>query len=154
SLLSHVRASCSWPAGRLGPRQPMATPDLKPPPTGWRTPLVVVLGGCAIALVTFGPPSSLGFFLTPPSQAHGWGRDVFGLALAIQNLLWGVAQPFAGAMADRYGTARVLSIGAIIYALGLALMAYSHTPGMLHLTAGVMIGFGLAGCSFYIVLSA
>lgn len=132
----------------------MATLDLKPPPAGWRTPLVVVLGGCIIALVTFGPRSSLGFFLTPLSQANGWGRDVFGLALAIQNLLWGVAQPFAGAIADRYGTARVLSIGAIIYALGLALMAYSHSPGMLNLTAGVLIGFGLAGCSFYIVLSA
>jgi MFS family permease len=132
----------------------MATLNLTTPRTGWRTPLVVVLGGCIIALVTFGPRSSLGFFLTPLSQANSWGRDVFGLALAIQNLVWGVAQPFAGALADRYGTVRVLSLGAIIYALGLALMAYSRTPATLHLTAGVLVGFGLAGCSFYIVLSA
>ncbi|MEZ5788124.1 MAG: MFS transporter [Xanthobacteraceae bacterium] len=132
----------------------MATLDVNPPRTGWRTPLVIVLGGCIIALVSFGPRSALGFFLTPLSQANGWGRDVFGLALAIQNLLWGVAQPFAGAMADRYGTTRVLSIGAITYGVGLALMAYSHTPAMLHLSAGVLIGFGLAGCSFTIVLAA
>lgn len=132
----------------------MASLDSNAPQTGWRTPLVVVLGGCIIAMVTFGPRSSLGFFLTPLSQANGWGRDVFGLALAIQNLLWGVAQPFAGALADRYGTTRVLAIGAIIYAIGLAMMAYSRTPVALDLTAGVLIGFGLAGSSFYIVLSA
>lgn len=126
----------------------------KPPRAGWRTPLVIVLGGCIVALLSFGPRSALGFFLTPLTQANGWGRDIFGLALAIQNLLWGAAQPFAGAIADRYGTARVLSIGAIIYGLGLALMAYSRTPGMLHLSAGVLIGFGLAGCSFTIVLAA
>ncbi|MGZ8325709.1 MAG: MFS transporter, partial [Rhodoplanes sp.] len=121
---------------------------------GWRTPLVIVISGCAIAILTFGPRSALGFFLTPLSQANGWGRDVFGLALAIQNLLWGIGQPFAGAIADRYGTVRVLCVGAILYAIGLALMAYSQSPGMLHLSAGVLIGFGLAGCSFNIVLSA
>jgi MFS family permease len=132
----------------------MTTSDLHSPQTGWRTPLVVVLGGCIIAMITFGPRASLGFFLTPLSQANGWGRDVFGLALAIQNLLWGVAQPFAGALADRYGTTRVLSSGAIIYALGLAMMAYSRSPIALDLTAGVLIGFGLAGSSFYIVLAA
>jgi MFS family permease len=74
--------------------------------------------------------------------------------LAIQNLLWGVGQPFAGAIADRYGTVRVLSVGAILYAAGLALMAYATTPGLLNLSAGVLIGFGLSGCSFNIVLAA
>ena len=67
---------------------------------GWRTPLTVVICGCLIATISFGPRSSLGFFLSPMSQAHHWGRDVFALALAIQNLLWGVGQPFAGAVAD------------------------------------------------------
>jgi len=121
---------------------------------GWRTPLVIVISGCIIAILGFGPRSALGFFLTPLSHANGWGRDVFGLALAIQNLLWGIAQPFAGAIADRYGTVRVLCVGALLYALGLALMAYSQTPAMLHLSAGVLIGFGLSGCSFNIVIAA
>ncbi len=132
----------------------MATTEIIQSRLGWRTPLIIVIAGCLIAMLSFGPRSTLGFFLTPMSLANGWGRDVFGLALAIQNLLWGIGQPLAGAVADRYGTVRVLCGGAILYALGLALMAYSHTPGMLHLTAGVLIGFGLSGCSFNLVISA
>ena len=120
----------------------------------WRTPLVIVLCGCVIAMLAFGPRSSVGQFLTPMSLDFGWGREVFSLALAIQNLLWGVGQPFAGAIADRFGTIRVLCGGAMLYALGLALMAYSQTPGMLHLSAGVLIGFGLSGCSFNLVIGA
>ncbi len=96
---------------------------------GWRTPMVVVICGCLIAMISFGPRSSLGFFLTPLSQANHWGRDVFALALAVQNLLWGIGQPFAGAIADRFGATRVLAAGAVLYALGLVLMAYATTPG-------------------------
>ena len=121
---------------------------------GWRTPLVVIACGCVIAMVSFGPRSSLGFFLTPMSSANGWGREVFAFAVAIQNLLWGVGQPFAGAVADRFGTNRVLIAGSLFYAAGLALMAMSTTPGMITLSAGVLIGFGLSGCSFNIVLGA
>ena len=121
---------------------------------GWRTPAVVVACGCLIAMISFGPRSSLGFFLTPLSQTNHWGRDVFAFAVAIQNLLWGIGQPFAGAIADRFGTNRVLGVGAILYALGLMIMAYSTTPGMLDLSAGVLIGLGLSGCSFNIVLGA
>jgi MFS family permease len=121
---------------------------------GWRTPAVIVVCGCVISFLSFGPRASLGFFLTPMSQANGWDRDVFGLALAIQNILWGAGQPLAGAIADRFGTIRVLSAGGILYAIGLVLMAYSSTPGMLNLGAGVLIGFGLAGCSFSVVLGA
>jgi MFS family permease len=121
---------------------------------GWRTPAVIVVCGCVISFLSFGPRASLGFFLTPMSQANGWDRDVFGLALAIQNILWGAGQPLAGAIADRFGTIRVLSAGGILYAIGLVLMAYSETPGMLNLGAGVLIGFGLAGCSFSVVLGA
>ncbi len=117
-------------------------------------PAVILACGCAIAVLGFGPRSGLGFFLTPMSSAHGWGRDLFALALAIQMLLWGAAQPLAGAMADRFGAMPVLSLGAILYALGLAAMAYAETPAMLHLSAGVMIGFGLAGSSFTIVIGA
>ena len=107
-----------------------------------------------IAVISFGPRSTLGFFLTPLSSANGWGRDVFGLALAIQNLLWGVGQPFAGAIADKYGAPRVLSAGAILYAAGLYLMAQSTTPGMLYISAGVLIGFGLSGCAMPAIIGA
>ena len=97
-------------------------------------------------MISFGPRSTLGFFLTPQSQANDWGRDVFGLAVAVQNIVWGVAQPLCGMLADRFGIMRVLWGGAISYAAGLALMAYATTPLMLDLSAGVLIGFGLAGC--------
>jgi MFS family permease len=121
---------------------------------GWRTPFVIILCGCVIAMLTFGPRSSFGFFLTPMSAANDWGRDVFALAFAIQNLLWGLGQPLAGVIADRFGTVRVLSVGALLYAAGLALMAYSTNPLALHLTAGALIGFGLSGCSFNLVIAA
>ncbi|HKS65438.1 MAG TPA: MFS transporter [Xanthobacteraceae bacterium] len=120
----------------------------------WRTPAVIILCGCLISLIGFGPRSAFGFFLTPMSAANGWGRDVFALAFALQNLLWGVAQPFAGAVADRFGMVRVLSAGALLYAAGLALMAYTTSPITLQLTAGVLVGFGLAGCSFNLVIAA
>jgi MFS family permease len=123
-------------------------------PLNWRTPVLVLLCGCVISLVSFGPRATLGFFLTPQSQANGWGRDTFAFALALQNLLWGIGQPFAGAVADRFGTARVLCVGALLYAAGLSLMAYSTTPGMLDLSAGILVGFGLSGCTFTIVLAA
>jgi MFS family permease len=121
---------------------------------GWRTPAVLIACGCVIAVISFGPRSSLGFFLTPLSSAHGWGRDVFGLALAIQNLLWGLGQPFAGAIADKYGAPRVLSVGALLYAAGIYLMAQSNTPGMLYISAGVLIGFGLSGCAMPAIIGA
>jgi len=122
--------------------------------SSWRTPAFVVGCGCLIALLSFGPRSAIGQFLTPLSVSGNWGRDVFSLAVAIQNLLWGVGQPFAGAVADRFGPVRVLWAGAIVYAIGLVLMAYSTTPAMLHLSAGVLIGFGLSGCSFNLVIGA
>ena len=122
--------------------------------SSWRTPLVIIICGCAIALLSFGPRSSLGFFIQPMSREFAWGRDVFGLALALQNLLWGLGQPIAGAIADRFGLLRVMAVGALLYAGGLLVMRYAATPGSLDLGAGVMIGFGLSGCSFNLVLSA
>src|SRR5204863_5735740 len=117
----------------------------------WRTPAAIVLCGCLISMLSFGPRATLGFFLTPQSQANGWGRDVFGLALAVQNILWGLGQPLAGMLADRFGIAKVLCAGGFCYALGLAMMAFATAPLMLDISAGVLIGFGLAGCSFGIV---
>ena len=124
------------------------------PALGWRTPLLIIFCGCAISLITFGPRSAAGLFMQPISETHGWGRDVFALAFALQNLLWGIGQPFAGAIADRYGTLRVLCAGGVLYAAGLMLMAWSSTPLALNLSLGVMIGFGLSGCSFNLVVGA
>ncbi len=124
------------------------------PSLTWRTPAVILVCGCLIGMLAFGPRAGLGFFLTPMSATHGWGRDVFSLAMGLQMLLWGVGQPFAGALADRFGAISVLCGGALLYAVGLVLMAYSTTPLMLHITAGVIIGFGLAGCSFTLVIGA
>jgi MFS family permease len=121
---------------------------------GWRTPAVIVVCGCLMAILGFGPRSVFGFFLQPMTQELGWGRDVFSLAVAIQNLLWGAALPFVGAIADRYGSFRVLAVGGVVYAGGLAMMAYATTPGSLYLSAGVLVGFGLAGASFTLVLAA
>jgi MFS family permease len=132
----------------------MTTSEISVGRVNWRTPTVVVLCGCLIALLSFGPRSAVGQFLTPMSIQWGWGRDVFSFALAIQNLLWGVGQPLAGAVADRFGTVRVLWAGAIAYAIGLAWMAYADTPSSLTLSAGVLIGFGLSGCSFTLVVGA
>jgi MFS family permease len=123
-------------------------------PSSWRTPLIIIACGCAIGLLGFGPRSSLGFFIQPMSREFAWGRDVFGLALAVQNLLWGLGQPFAGAIADRFGLVRVMCVGALLYAGGLLTMRYAATPLSLDLGAGVLIGFGLSGCSFNLVLSA
>jgi len=104
--------------------------------------------------LSFGPRSSLGFFIQPMSREFAWGRDVFSLAIAVQNLLWGLGQPLAGAIADRFGLVRVMCVGALLYAGGLLLMRYAATPLSLDLGAGVLIGFGLSGCSFNLVLSA
>ena len=118
-------------------------------------PLILILVcGCLISLLTFGLRSSFGLFTDPISTSHGWSREVFALAMAIQNLGWGIAQPLGGALADRYGPARVLAGGGVLYALGVALMASSTTPGALHLSAGVLVGVGMGGASYITVLAA
>ncbi|MBN9448209.1 MAG: MFS transporter [Bosea sp.] len=117
-------------------------------------PEIIVVAGCLIALISFGRRASAGLFQIPMTLQFGWGRDTFGLALAIQNLLWGLGAPFAGAIADRFGLVRVLCVGALLYAAGLVMMAYASTPLELHFGAGVLIGFGLSACSFNLILAA
>ena len=124
------------------------------PIAGWRTPAVVLVCGCLISLIGFGPRSALGFFLTPMSSDNGWGREVFALSVAMQTLLYGAAQPFSGALADCFGTVRVVIVGALLYAAGIYMMAHATTPGMLYLSSGVLIGFGLSGCSFNLIISS
>ena len=117
-------------------------------------PEIIIMFGCAIAILTFGPRSAVGVFQLPILKDRGWGSDVFSYAMALQYLFWGLGQPFAGAMADRFGSARVLTIGLILYGSGLALMAYASTPLSFTLTAGLLMGFGLSGCSFNLVIGA
>src|SRR4029078_739740 len=98
------------------------------PASNWRPPLVIIICGCLIGMLTFGPRSTFGFFLQPMSREFSWGRDVFGLAIAIQNLLCGIGQPISGAIADRFGMLRVMCVGALLYAAGLLMMRYAATP--------------------------
>ncbi|MFD1695219.1 MFS transporter [Roseibium aestuarii] len=116
-------------------------------------PLLIACG-CGVALLSFGPRSAMGLFFQPMTSAHGWSRELFALAIAIQNLAWGAAQPFAGMMADRFGTWKTLTLGAFLYAAGLALMAHAESAAELHLSAGVLIGLGVAFSSFSLVLAA
>jgi len=120
----------------------------------WRTPILIIFAGCLISAIGFGTRAGFGLWLDPMSKSLGWGREVFSLAVAIQVLVWGAAQPFAGLLADKYGNARVLSLGAVLYAVAIYLMANSDTPTMLNLSAGLLLGVGLAGASFSIVLAA
>ena len=123
--------------------------------TGWRRPVwLLILCGCLIGIISFGARAGFGLFLEPISSEYGWGREIFALSIALQNLIWGAASPVAGAFADKYGSGRVLAGGAVLYAGGVALMAISSTPILMHLTAGVMVGLGVAAASFAIVLAA
>lgn len=118
---------------------------------GWRTPTVVLICAGMVLTLGFGIRHGFGLFLQPMSSELGWGRETFALALAVQNLVWGTTQPFVGMIADKYGTAKVVVMGALLYAAGLATMAFASTPIMLVLTAGVLIGTGLSGLTFSIV---
>jgi MFS family permease len=123
-------------------------------PARWRTPTVIIVAGCMIGLVSFGLRSSLGLFTEPLDAVRGFDRETFAFAIAVQNLVWGLGQPVAGAIADRYGSGRVLAVGGALYVLGAILMAESTTGAQLALTGGVLLGLGLAGGSFMIVLAA
>ncbi|MBO0905731.1 MFS transporter [Jiella sonneratiae] len=116
--------------------------------------LAAIGAGCLIALLTFGPRSAIGFFQLPMLTDTGWSRDEFGFAIAIQNLCWGAGQPLFGAIADKWGTARVLILSGLLYAAGLALTAVAPSPFFLTVGAGVLVGLGVAAGSFGIVLAA
>jgi MFS family permease len=134
--------------------QDQPSPTRLAPRADWRTPAVIVACGCLIAMISFGPRSTLGFFLTPLSSAHGWGREVFAFSAAVQTLISGAAQPFAGGLADRFGTTRVIIVCTLLYAFGLFMMAHASTPGMLYLSSGVLIGVGISGCSFNMIIAS
>jgi MFS family permease len=116
--------------------------------------VTIIITGCLVAVVNFGVRSSFGLFTAPMSEFHSWPREIFSMGLAIQNLLWGVATPAAGALADRFGAARVIMVGALIYCLGTVGMAFSHAPLAFNVTAGLLVGTGVAMSSFGIVMAA
>ena len=128
----------------------MSTPST----VGWRTPLAVIIASCLIAMIGFGIRSVFGLFLEPMTVAQDWSRETFALAMAIQNLLWGIGLPLAGAIADRFGPVRVIALGAVVYALGVWGMAQADTPLLLHMTGGILTGLGVAFTAFSIALAA
>lgn len=116
-------------------------------------PLVIICG-CIIAAIGFGTRGSFGLFTLPATEDLGLTREQWGMAMAVQNLVWGLTQPFVGAIADRYGTARVLAVGGIVYALGILGMAFSPDALSMTLTAGIVTGVGIATASFGVVMAA
>ena len=117
-------------------------------------PWLMIACGCIIAALTFGPRSAMGFYQLPMLAETGWDRTTFGLAMALQNLFWGLGLPFFGAIADKYGTWRVLALAAVFYSAGLILMANATNPAMLYIGGGVLVGLGVAAGGFGIVLAA
>ena len=111
----------------------------------------VLVCGAAIVTLSMGIRHGFGLWLQPITQDQGWTRENFAFALAIQNLAWGVAGIFAGMLADRFGAFRVIVAGAVLYALGLVGMAYSPTPLLFALSAGVMIGVAQAGTTYAVI---
>lgn len=121
--------------------------------TGPNVPLIITCG-CIIALISFGPRSAMGLFFQPMTEARDWNRELFALAIAIQNLIWGLGQPFAGMLADKHGIWKTMTLGALLYAAGLIMMADAQSAVALHLSAGVLIGLGVAFSSFSLVLAS
>lgn len=109
---------------------------------------------CLILVINFGLRSSMGFFIKPISETHNYGREIFAFSLALQNLFWGLCQPVAGMVADKFGTVKTVIFGAILYALGLYITSIASSPLMLHSSAGLLIGMGIAGTGFGVVLPA
>ena len=127
--------------------------DSDQPRFNWLHPFIIVICGCLVIFIAFGIRSTMGVFLVPITEQYDWGRSIFAFAAALQNLFWGFSQPIFGAIADRFGSGRVILIGGICYVAGLALMIVSSTPLGFYITNGALIGFGLSGTTFAIVLA-
>lgn len=120
----------------------------------WRLPIVVLICGGAVLGLSMGIRQTFGLFLEPMTADLGIGRGSYSLAIAMQNLLWGVMTPFFGVFADRYGTARCLVFGGVLYGAGILVMALGDSVFALHLGAGVMVGIAVSASGFPLVLAA
>jgi len=118
------------------------------PQSNWRTPLAILICGGIILTVSLGTRHTFGLYLQPMTLDLNWSRETFALAIALQNLVYGFATPLTGMIADKWGTARVLIVGALLYALGIVLMAYSTTGPEFGLSAGLLVGIGLSCTGF------
>ena len=114
----------------------------------------IILGGALVVAVAMGVRQSFGLFLQPVVSDLAINREIFGLAIALQNLVWGVAQPLAGVVADKFGSARVIVAGGLLYVAGLLLTAGAQDGPDLYLSFGILIGLGLSGTTFAVVLGA
>ena len=132
----------------------MGTTDYRLTIKPWQTPLVVLLGGCLISVIGFGARSSYGLYLGPITEEFGWSRESFALAMALQNLFWGLCLPLAGMLADRFGPVWVIGIGALVYAVGTFGVTLIDTTLTLHLTGGVLVGTGVAFTAFSLATAA
>ena len=115
--------------------------------------LVLIIAGL-IGAIGFGIRGGFGIFLTPISTEFGFGREVISLSIALQNLIWGISQPFMGAFADRFGAFKAILVGSLFYCLGMILMSFSTSAGMFHLSLGLLTGIGLAGTATGIIMPA
>ncbi|OTG94477.1 MFS transporter [Acinetobacter sp. ANC 4654] len=123
--------------------------------TRFSKPLIYMLIGSALILaLSLGVRHAFGLYLVPMSHEFGWGHNVFSLAIAMQNLVWGAVQPITGAFADKYGSKIVVAVGGALYSLGLLLMAFSSTGLLLNLSVGLILGLALSATSFPVLLSA
>ena len=121
------------------------------PSPHWRTPVVVLICSGIILTLSLGTRHSFGLYLQPMTLDLGWSRETFAIGLALQNLVYGIATPFAGMVADKYGAARALVAGTILYALGMVMMAHASTGWEFSLSAGLLVGAGLSCSGFAIV---
>ena len=119
-----------------------------------RLPVAILAAGAICVLIGMGLRASMGLFLKPISLDLGWGREVFAIAMALQNLFWGAFQPIAAGIAEKFGTGRVVVAGGILYVTGLFMMAKASDPLVFHFSAGLLIGMAQSGCALGIVLGA
>ena len=133
------------------------TPDSQSPQSpmaiSWRRPVIILVCATLILLFSVGIRQTFGLFMAPVSNDLGWGREVFALAIATQNLVWGLSQPFTGAIADKFGAGKVIALSGLLYIGGLYMMSGVQSPGEVVLSNGLMIGFALSGCGYPVVLA-
>jgi predicted MFS family arabinose efflux permease len=123
--------------------------------TRFSKPLIYMLIGSAFILaLSLGVRHGFGLYLVPMSHEFNWSHQVFSLAIAIQNLLWGAVQPFTGALADKYGSKKIVAVGGVLYTIGLLLMSVSSNALLLDFSVGLIIGLALSATSFSVLLSA